>query len=177
MKYIAIYEIAPKRNGTLISHNYIKRIATIESIDINKVRKAKIIKFGEKEKECLILDNKYIIGTAEFALRGIGSLQDIFMNQNREEREAREAKVEKSQENSEILQVAEFALRAKRKQQMNKIHSLSAYSNKYKGLQFEISGRLKGALRARRLVNKIGSLNQQSYSSNLQSKNRSIYTK
>jgi ribosomal protein S3 len=55
--------------------------------------------------------------------------------------------------------------------------SKSAYENKYKGIQLELSGRLRGAQRARKMVKKIGSLNQQSYSSKLQYSKRNIYTK
>lgn len=55
--------------------------------------------------------------------------------------------------------------------------SKSAYDNKYKGIQLELSGRLRGAQRARKMVKKIGSLNQQSFSSKLQFSKRNIYTK
>ena len=55
--------------------------------------------------------------------------------------------------------------------------SKSTYENKYKGIQLELSGRLRGAQRARKMVKKTGSLNQQSYSSKLQYSKRNIYTK
>ena len=55
--------------------------------------------------------------------------------------------------------------------------SKSAYENKYKGIQIELSGRLRGAQRARKMVKKFGSLNQQSFSSKLQFSKRNIYTK
>jgi hypothetical protein len=55
--------------------------------------------------------------------------------------------------------------------------SKSAYENKYKGIQIELSGRLRGAQRARNMVKKFGSLNQQSFSSKLQFSKRNIYTK
>lgn len=53
----------------------------------------------------------------------------------------------------------------------------SAYGNQYKGIQLELSGRLRGAQRARRMVKKVGSLSQQSFSSKLQFSKRNIYTK
>ncbi len=55
--------------------------------------------------------------------------------------------------------------------------SKTAYDNKYKGIQLELSGRLRGAQRARKMVKKIGSLSQQSFSSNLRFSKRNIYTK
>ncbi len=55
--------------------------------------------------------------------------------------------------------------------------SKTAYDNKYKGIQLELSGRLRGAQRARKMVKKVGSLSKQSFSSKLNFSKRNIYTK
>ena len=55
--------------------------------------------------------------------------------------------------------------------------SKTAYENKYKGIQLELSGRLRGAQRARKMVKKVGSLSKQSFSSKLNFSKRNIYTK
>ena len=51
------------------------------------------------------------------------------------------------------------------------------YENNYKGLKIQLSGRIKGALRARKIVKKHGSLNLQCFSSSLLYHRKDIYTK
>ena len=51
------------------------------------------------------------------------------------------------------------------------------FGNKYKGIQVEFGGRIRGALRATRYIRKKGSLNQQSYVSRLEFTKRSIFTR
>ncbi len=68
-------------------------------------------------------------------------------------------------------------LNARGSRELLDLRCSQAYYNKYKGIQLELSGRLRGAQRARKMVKKIGSLNQQSFSSNLRFSKRNIYTK
>lgn len=61
----------------------------------------------------------------------------------------------------------------------NSYFGSTVYNNLYSGIQIDLKGRIKGALRARRYLRKLGNLNQQSFGSNssLDYSKRDFFTK
>ena len=160
MKYVQLLNIADsltsgtskglerKENQTTLSGGIKEQIYAPLPLDQALIKKIKISKEQGGHDIYLIYKDKYIIGKG----KEIINLND-------------EGKGSFSLKKEDLMQI------------INLYYSNKHYENNYQGLKIQLKGRLKGALRARRVVKFQGSLNMQCFSSSLHYHRKDIYTK